>query len=309
MPSFGPTASRNISPTVWCSGWTAISTRNSCRAPSRDRMTRRSSGRRGCGPVWARTRPARRRASPGDRVSDVRRRSMAAPCHPRPQRPSCPSPRRPPSRHASFGAWPPSDTPAHPSSTSPMRKPARLTGRRSCCCTASPTPRAPMTPWCRSSPRPGGAAWCRFCVATGRRASSRPTRRVPASRRRSGKTCCISWTRSASRARCSRDTIGAGARPAWWPPFGRSVAPAWSPAPATTSRTSPRPCGRSMPSRSTGSGTSTTSIPSAAGPGWRQTGAGSPGCCGACGRRTGPSARRPSLKARRPSTTRISWRW
>ena len=76
MPSFGPTASRNISPTVWCSGWTAISTRNSCRAPSRDRMTRRSSGRRGCGPVWARARPARRRAQPGDRASDVRRRSM-----------------------------------------------------------------------------------------------------------------------------------------------------------------------------------------------------------------------------------------
>ena len=73
-----------------------------------------------------------------------------------------------------------------------------------------------------------------------------------------------------------------------------------SPATATTSRTSPRPCEPAdAGAASTGSGTSTTSTASAAGPGCERTGAASPGCCGGCGRRTGASTTRPSSAAPR----------
>jgi hypothetical protein len=48
---------------------------------------------------------------------------------------------------------------------------------------------APSTKWCRHSRRRGAGPSCPICAATGRRASFRPRRRVPASRARSAAIC------------------------------------------------------------------------------------------------------------------------
>ena len=109
--------------------------------------------------------------------------------------------------------------------------------------------------------------------------------------------------------RRSSATTGAAGPRASWRRSGQTASAAWCPPAGTTFSTSARPRIQLTPSRSIGSGTSTTSTPSAAAPASPSIEPSCAACCGACGRQPGTF---PPLRTTAPpprSTILISWTW